>query len=156
MMVVVRLAALRRDTLCPNYILSESALALDQRDTYTARELVQMAPVAGYETYARMLAENAWYTGFLPNAEVLLPPTADQSRRSRLLGAIEGLLRAGPFDALEGWLMRRKARDLSAQAGANPETQFDATVCKGHLDAYRRRTEEAIALRLRQLGVAEP
>jgi hypothetical protein len=155
-MVVVRLAALRGDTLCPNYILSASALALNQRDTYTARELVQMAPVAGYETYARMLAENAWYAGLLPNAEVQPPAPALPSRRNRLRDAVEGLLRARPFDAIEGWLMRRKTRELRAQAGANPETQFDATVCKGHFDGYHRRTEEAIALRLQQLGVSQP
>ena len=67
-MVVVRLAALRGVTLCPNYLLAESALALPDRDVYTARELLQMrADRAAQDVYERMLAANAWWRDLLPN-----------------------------------------------------------------------------------------
>jgi hypothetical protein len=65
---LVRLAARRGDRLCPNYFLSERALALDEQTLYTAHELTQMVPIAGLATYYHMRRVNAWADAFLPNA----------------------------------------------------------------------------------------
>src|SRR3990172_11192340 len=56
------------DTLCPNYILSEDALALEQHDLFAAHEFAQMTPLVGFEVYQRMRAANPWVGEFLPNA----------------------------------------------------------------------------------------
>ena len=153
-MAVVRLAALRGLVLCPNYLLDERCLSLDQHDAYTARELVQMTPVAGGEVHQRMLAANAWFRRFLPNAtppSAIDAPAAGRFRPSRLF---ETLLGGRAGDALEGWLRRRKAAELQRQAGDNPEAVFDARVCKGHLNGYRGRTEAAVSRRLKALSEA--
>jgi hypothetical protein len=154
-MAVVRFAALRGVTLCPNYLISESALALPQRDVYTARELAQMAPVTGFDTYDRMLAANEWYTAFLPNVAPPAHGVESNDGRARSSGRAERVLGARVFDKVEGWLMRRKARELRVQAGENPETRFDESMCKGHMDAYQSRTATAVARRLRELGVED-
>ena len=44
--------------------------------------------------------------------------------------------------------MRRKAAELRREAGDNPEAVFDASMCKGHVDAHGARTEAALADRL--------
>ena len=74
--VLVRLAALRGDVLCPNYFLSERALVFSERNLFTAHELVQMAPIAGLAIYARIRQLNTWTADFLPNA-------GESSRRAR-------------------------------------------------------------------------
>jgi hypothetical protein len=154
-MAVVRFAALRGVTLCPNYIISETALGLPERDVYTARELVQMAPVAGLDTYDRMLAANDWYAAFLPNAAPRARSGPSNDGRTRPSGLAERLLKGRLVDRVEAWLMRRKARELRVQAGANPETRFDESMCKGHMDGYQSRTAAAVARRLRELTVED-
>jgi hypothetical protein len=153
-MLVVRLAALRGLTLCPNYVLSESALALSSRDGYTARELLQMRALYGVPVHWRMLEANAWWREFLPNAAV--PGNRAVGQSSKGFGfklGLELLLGGRLGDALERWVFQRKARELRAQSrgGEDDETRFDETMCKGHFDGYRRRTRDAVATRLQQV-----
>jgi hypothetical protein len=164
-MAVVRLAGLRGVTVCPNYILAESALALPERDYYTARELLQMTPLCGGSVYQRMLAENAWWRDFLPNASPFkaaqssVRPEAPEERTHHAADVggfsprslAEAALRTPVGSLLERWLLRRKARELSSQADAGDETAFDADVCKGHFEGYRRLTRERVESRMRAL-----
>jgi hypothetical protein len=148
-MLVVRFAGLRGLTLCPNYLLSESALALAEHDVYTARELLQMRPVRGNEAYARMLAANTWAREVLPNRDVVLE--TERGHRSVLARLGERVLGGRLGDALEHSLLRRKGGELRAQAGENNEAEFSEDVCKGHFDAHRARLRDALAERMRRL-----
>jgi hypothetical protein len=131
---VVRSAAVAGTTLCPNYLLAESALELPpaERDRFTAHELAQLVPLAGPETYDRLLQANAWYRALLPNHR----PTARPARRAGAR-ALEGPLRAGPLDRLERWEMERKVARFARRGDG--ETRFGPTVCKGHFDGHRAR-----------------
>jgi hypothetical protein len=151
-MIVVRLASLQGITLCPNYLLSEDALALSVHDLYTARELVQMRPLAGLGVHRRLIEANAWLQDFLPNASLPADVVApgQQRRRPRL----ESRLAGGLGERLERWLFERKSAELRAQAGDNDEAVFDRTTCKGHFDRHRGRTGEALGARLQRLDEA--
>ena len=102
--LVVRLGGLRGVTLCPNYLLSESALALSERDPYTARELFQMRPLIGHDVHARMLAANMWCRELLPNWS----GSTETAEERRSLG----------------WSLRRG--DPGRQVGRSAGTAFDA------------------------------
>ena len=150
-MAIGRIAALRGVTLCPNYLLAETALALGEHDFYTARELLQMRVVAGQATYQRMLDENAWWRTFLPN--VVLEGSVGAMHASPLRNLrrlIEAVLRMPPSDVLERWVYRRKAAELRRTAGG-PEAVYDETMCKGHSDAWKHRTQRRLEERMRQL-----
>jgi len=56
------------DTLCPNYVISERALALDRHTLFVAHEFTQMVPVYGLPVYDRMCDANQWIERVLPNA----------------------------------------------------------------------------------------
>jgi hypothetical protein len=147
-MLVVRYAGLRGVTVCPNYLLSESALELSERDLYTARELRQMLPLFGHDVYDHMLAANAWWHDVLPNAE----PPAEARRSSTHSFArkvCEWLLRLRPFDRLEAWLLSHKGGELARNAG--PEAVFDETMCKGHFEGWRERTHRLVEERVQKI-----
>jgi hypothetical protein len=146
---VVRLAGLRGLTLCPNYVLAEDALALPERDSYTARELLQMQPVSGQDVYVRMLEANPWCLEQYPNWHA----DRDQSptRRGVLRRLAEAVLGGRLGNALERRLLRRKGRELAAQGTGNGEAVFNEQMCKGHFEAHRSRLEAALAQRMRAL-----
>ncbi len=148
MMVLVRLYGLRSITVCPNYLLSESALELPERDRYTARELLQMIPIGRSRTYELMLNSNDWWRDYLPNATPR--PMASIGTPSRLRRGIEHVLRFGAFDRAERWLMQRQALPLRRKATTG-EAVFDAEMCKGHFENWRTRTEGALDERMKAL-----
>ena len=156
-MLIVRAARLRGLRLCPNYLLAVSALRLSDRTLFTARELVQMVPVTGGEVYAELLAGNAWYREFLPNADLSAPRTQSprtQSPRPGMLGLLgrlmEAALRSRAADRLERWEMKRKTQQLCTTS-ASTETRYDATCCKGHADEHGRHVLAAFEARLSRL-----
>jgi hypothetical protein len=132
---VVRLAALRGDTLCPNFLLSTAALSLRERNVFTAHEITQMVPVQRTESYARFMDANRWVSDFLPNA------TATEAR-GREVGVLTRvatwLLSAPVFAPLERWEMRRKIRRLTARAAreGGGSLSFSELECRGHFAAH--------------------
>jgi hypothetical protein len=64
--VLSRVLRVRR-TLCLNYIVDEAALALPEQDVFTAAEVVGLRPLAGRETYRRLVDVNAWAARLFPN-----------------------------------------------------------------------------------------
>ena len=148
--VVVRLARPAGIRLCPNYLLAEAAMELDEADrTYgTAREIAQMVPVAGLATYERFLARNDWYARFQPNHVPVRMPRDHRPGPARRV--VERLGRTAPFDRLERWEMRRKVRRLRA-ATRSPEARYDAQRCKGHVDGHAGRAAAAVEARFRTL-----
>lgn len=179
---LVRLAARKGDTVCPNYFLSERALDLGEPNLFTAHELAQMVPLAGMETYRRMCRLNSWAAAFLPNAfdaprrvstngrhgaplHAAAPePAAHAETRPLLWSLAEASLRTPLGAPLERWEMSRKVRKLRGQSeacvaggcGPKAEINLSADRCKGHFDSHRQRTLEAYSQRLRALHVGFP
>jgi hypothetical protein len=159
--VLVKQAARRGDVICPNYFLTERALALPEHDLFTAHELLQMVPLYGFDVYRRMLALNVWAGALLPNAFTQrtrgVPAAIDEGGRFRLPKALlERALRSGPGGWLERWEMNRKVarfnRQMRQPASVQPREQppqelievlFSQDRCKGHFDQHGRRTLEA-------------
>ena len=138
--LVVRLARLLGIHLCPNYVLSETALVQSRQDLFMAHELAQMVPLAGLPIYDRMRAANDWSAALLPNAQE--PFYYEPDRRPRRLGHalqwIGELLLSGPLgDALERWEQRRKMRKFSNETRKpGSAAQIDDQRVKGHFNDY--------------------
>ncbi len=150
--LLVRRAARASDRICPNYFLSERALALEEQNLFTAHELAQMVTLHGAGVYAAMWRANPWVARFLPNAAGhLAAGTITEERPSWTKGAAEALLSAPPGSWAEGWEMRRKLARFGERAAWHPEACFDADRCKGHFDDHGGRILRAYAERLRAL-----
>jgi hypothetical protein len=142
--MVVRWAKLRGVSLCPNYVLAETALAQTEQDLYIAHEICQMIPLAGWPTYLAMRQANQWAATHLPNAQQPFYPMPDLAPRrlaKQWQRALENVL-AGPIgDKIEGWEMRRKQRKFWAQAQTTPNQESGAKLddqqVKGHFQNHK-------------------
>ena len=136
---LVRLAALARVDLCPNYVLSTRRLSMTMDDLFTAHELTQMRPLYGRRSFTDLLAANRWLEAFLPNATPQTESVRDLGvvgRRAQCLA--EWPLRGRLGDAMESGLRDRKIAELrqEALASGSQEAVLDAEECKGHMDAH--------------------
>ncbi len=150
--LLVRRGARRGVVLCPNYFLSASALALRERNLFTARELTQMIPISGFEVYRQMRAANRWTEQFLPNAAG--PPAATPAQEtvpSRLQAAGEVLFRSPVGTWIDNWERRRKVARFRSHHPMTEETNFGPDRCQGHFGGYRQKTLAAYQERVKRL-----
>lgn len=152
--LVVLCARWRGRTLCPNYLLTTSALALREQSLFTARELLQMVPLFGPEVYEQMLSQNRWIQRFQPQARPRHRAANIRLRRAAASAkaAAEWLLRQRLFDRLERWEMARKVdkfERLAADRGGS--VRFGADECKGHFEGHDQRILAEWRWRLGQL-----
>lgn len=147
--------------LCPNYIISERALALVDRNLYTAYELAQMKPLAGHDVYRQIRELNPWVQTFLPNTAASERPLADAWPPHPGTGTLlvhaarlaEPVLRSrlgAAFDRFEMWYRIRKWTGRApSQPGA--ETEYGPDCCKAHTSAHKAKVLAAFAERLARL-----
>ncbi len=140
---LVRIARLRGDKLCPNFLLTENTLVLPDQDLYNAHEIVQMVPLYGLGLYRKMRTLNAWSETFLPNADSI--DSHANEKPLHHLGArakqfFERLLQGKLGDRIEDWEMTRKIKKLSAQIPADADTvHFSPDVCRGFFSGHGKR-----------------
>jgi hypothetical protein len=152
---VVRLAHLTGAHICPNYLVTTRALALRQRNLFTAHELVQLEPLHGHAAYQQLLGANRWVWDYLPNAR----PKAVAAAGERLPWAparslAERALANGFGTRFERWESTRKIRRFTAAAGPDEELGFSADECKGHFERHGSWTLAAYTGRLTQVPQA--
>ena len=149
---VVKPAARRGITLCPNYLLSERALAPFEHNLFTAHEVVQMVPIAGHDMYLRICRQNRWAATFLPNA-------FGHPRRVNGTGSpaparlhkAEPILQSPVGGWLERWEMKRKVDRFGRQRHGDTEASFSTDWCKGHFESHGQLVHEALFHRLEAL-----
>lgn len=165
--LLVRLAALAGDELCPNYFLSEHKLVFSQHNIFTAREVVQMVPLYGADIYWQIRRLNGWVDHFLPQAIELPSPNHHLGPRGETfvepgrLGqgikrAVEALLSGRLGAWLEEWEMNRKVRKFNQMAVTRGgSVDFGADVCKGHFDHHDKRILSELKAELAHYGLSD-
>lgn len=151
-------------TICPNLIVSETALEWPLHDLYSARELYQMIPIAGMNVYRDVMGVNSWAQEILPNAfNANVANWANFANEQKInsrhspfrvirVEEIRNLLEL-PFrnrlgDKLESWEMTRKIARFSQQPGFGEETIFTTEVCQGNFHHHRKWTREVFQEKL--------
>ncbi len=152
---LVRLARLWGDQLCPNFLLSETALKLSDQNLYSAHEIIQMIPFYGLDVYCRLRQANAWVNCFLPNAADACRAEGEQPLHAagRLWKRMaERALGSRLGEAIERWEMTRKIKKLSAQVPPHADgLKFTRDVCRGFFGGHSRRVLAQFDLRTREM-----
>lgn len=156
--LIVRSATLAGDELCPNYFLSERELSLKDRGFFHAREVAQMVPLYGEDTYRRLRGLNDWVEDYLPHAggtpngtPIMQLGRPEQAARRAAERLLSGRLGA----RLESWEMRRKIQRFSRQAQTKGgSVLFTPDCCKGHFDHHDEIIMQLFEKRLVQYGLS--
>lgn len=156
---IVKWARHQGVALCPNYFVSENVLRVEQRNLFTAHEIVQMVPLTGFAVYDQIRRQNQWTDEYVPNALGFPPERTIRHKTNRPFAqrTAEIILRSPLGGWLDRWEMRRKIRKLMEQGGSLEEVDFSPDTCKGHFDAHQKRILNAYHQRIRRLEpVYEP
>ncbi|WPU91332.1 hypothetical protein SNE25_18605 [Mucilaginibacter sabulilitoris] len=94
---------------CMNYYIDEQSLEIEEKNIYTATEVVTLIPIQGDITFADFFTANAWTRGFLPN-HIMRVSTAKSLPKIILKGMIEWLLNNFLGDILDNRLMKITAK----------------------------------------------
>jgi hypothetical protein len=143
----------RRQTLCANFVVSDSQLTLEQQDLFTANQVIHLKPICGEDVMTEILAANPFVERYYPNAAA--PPTASDNTtavktqgpaatRGRLKRVVEKLFGAPSF-AVERFCRSAYGAYLRARATSwrSPEqVRLDTACLKLHTRSHRQHTLE--------------
>jgi hypothetical protein len=142
-----------RRTLCLNYIVDETQLALPERDLFTASEIVGLRPLAGGEAYRLFVEANRTLAARYPNFLARYAAACRGLAPAGAPGWLEALLELGPAPLLEAasrlLLGRRLRRKLAGARGV----LLSASRLKLHSHDHRPRIGAAFATELRRFGL---
>lgn len=145
------------ELVCTNYLLSSDALALDDRNLFTAMELATAVPMHGREACVALLQANDWARRFIPGFDWsiararTLPPASPRVRRppGRLGARVESTslqLWNAYWDRKYAWLPER-VRDHRFKRSAERATN--------HLHDFQDYVLGETAARLQAAGLHE-
>ena len=140
--------------ICVNLLLSEKALAWQQHDLYSAREICQMIPITGVDVYHRFRMANTWTESFLPNAGLSAPDlakTSAQNQSSHIKRMMEWILQRTFGVSLERWAMQFQLQRMARQYGTSSETNFSSDICQANFHEHRQWTRKAFQSRVETL-----
>lgn len=146
-----RVMRLFGDRICVNLLVSESALEWQTRDLYSAREICQMIPISGLETYQHFRSVNTWTASFLPHAGTAPVVTPQEGKSSAFQAWGEALLDGRLGSLLEAWAMKFQLGKIHRTYGSGREANFSSDLCQGNFDDHRAGTNESFHERLTSL-----
>jgi hypothetical protein len=157
--LLVKLVKRRGVVLCPNYVLSLTALEQERRDLFIAHEVAQMVPLYGLEVYAALRNCNRWVAGHMPNAEIAFHKV-DPQKMGRSWGilkrGLEALLSGTLGDRVEAWEQRRKQRKLAPGLQTpHHAAKLDAEQVKGHFNDHGHPVLQQYRERLRRYHIED-
>lgn len=143
---------------CVNYYIDHDHLTLDERNIFTATELITLKPICGYEHYKNLLESNPWTAEYYPQFKLARGKSGEQVRKSYAWwpkGLVESLLK--PFaPRLDAFVMKKLTQRAYRLHGHKLEKEdfdvaFKATrhVSKNHLSNYQKKITDKFNQRVR-------
>lgn len=140
---------------CVNYLISEDNLEIEDKNIFTATELVTLIPMYGADIFRLFYAENGWAFRHLPNSN-LRPMDGIRPARARgLKWVAERLLSGSLGRALDHRFMQLTIRHWKRKFPEYSRTEFHhafrsrRNVSKHHPQNFQRKVLEALESRIR-------
>ena len=144
---------------CLNYFIDTDHLTIEDRNRFTATEVMTLVPTFNTELCARFFAANTWAQHFLPNKA--MPTTADVPVGIGLVKRMmERAMRNGFGDEIDAWCMWRTADHWRRKFPEFDRERFELAlrsrsyVSKHHPRDFQSRVLNAFAERVARLPMS--
>lgn len=144
-----RFIRLLGDRICINLLISENALHWQVHDLYSAREICQMIPLLGFDTYNNFCVANLWAREFLPNSTNMesngLPFDLQKERQAFPL-------QNKILQILESLAMKIQLKIISQRTNSSDETNFTPDICQGNFHQHKKWTQIEYEKRINRIA----
>jgi hypothetical protein len=156
----------RRRSMCANFIVADTHLRLEQRDLFTANQVVHLRPLIGVEVWKALVAANPYVGRFHPNAVAApnlrelpidaaggAPPFAKRLLELALalpLPLVEAVCRR-----LYAWHLRRRAASWRSPEQVQLRSDYLKLHTQSHRQSVLDRFESAMERACRAAAVRE-
>ncbi len=96
----------RQHWYCMNYYIDEEALEIEEKNIFTAIELITLLPVRGDGVLQKFINKNDWANVFYPNYRLKISDADTLSKDSKLKRFMESLFNNRFGDWLDNYLMK--------------------------------------------------
>lgn len=131
-----------RRTVCANFVVADTSLAVPQQDLFAANQIIHLKPIAGADAFCEFVAANPfvtdYYPNFTPRTDIAFPfAVARKAPRARrvvewLLGGPSHVMEAICRRAYQSYLRRR------SHAWRSPrQVTLDRNCVKLHTQSHR-------------------
>ncbi len=155
----------RRRTVCANFVLADSHLAIEQQDLFTANQVIHLKPLIGDDLLDAFLAANPFVIRYYPNGITrrpgVPPPTLAQPQGRGLARAkrlLEIVLRV-PSPVIEAvcrrlytWHLRRKAGFWSSPDQVSLQPDYLKLHTQSHRHSVLDRFDASVEYAFDQTG----
>lgn len=136
---------------CVNYFVDTDHLDIEDRNIFTATEVVYLLPTYNRKAYDRFRERNAWADEVFPNFGNRNTDQCHVERRSFKARVIESLLNGSIGDRLDAWCMRQTFSRWQKKFPHLDTTRFEISlrtrkyVSKHHPQDFQKRVLDALA-----------
>jgi len=141
---------------CINYLLGQEKLEIEEKNIFTATELVTLIPTYGVEYYNQFLHANRWTHRYYPNFKRnhLDVPLHRLSLIKRTIERVFNNRLGDKFDTLFMKIFYKRAKKrygvIVGKEDFNIAFKTNKNVSKAHLNNYQRKITEAFNLKIRE------
>jgi hypothetical protein len=143
---IVLLAKLmrRRRTLCANFVVADTALALEQQDVFTANQVIHLKPLRGHDVLAALIAANPFVARYYPNFVADVRPKPGSTDHSLIKRAIEIVFERPSLlvERVARWAYGTYLRAKAGSWRSPDQVRLDAACLKLHTRSHRQGTLE--------------
>lgn len=146
---------------CINYLITTGNLEIEDKNVFTATELVTLIPTYGAKELGAFYQANPWAWEFLPNAAKRPLDEVPQSRRRGLKWFSESILSGKIGDKLDQRFLNITLKVWKKKFGYLPPQEFNHAfrtredVSKHHPSNFQRKVLDALEERVRQFESAQ-
>ena len=135
---------------CVNYFVDTDHLDIEDRNMFTATEVVYLLPTYNQEVYHAMRERNAWADETFPNFGKQDTDECHLHRRSTMARGVEFLLGGDLGSRLDAWFMKRTLKRWEQKFPELDKSRFEVAlrtrkyVSKHHPQDFQKRVLEAL------------
>jgi len=142
---------------CINYFISEDNLEIEEKNIYTATELVTLIPVYGAKLYDNFYYANAWIKSYYPNYPKRDTSNVPEGKLRFSQRIIEPILSTEPGDKLDDYVMNLFLKFDKKRYGTLDADTFSLAfktrknVSKHHPNYFQKKVLAALNQKIKQL-----